>query len=420
MKTSNKKIINYSLLISLSWKNIWRNKVRSGVILTAIALGLFAGTYLVAFMTGWMLDSTKTEIANHHSHVQIHNRSFIANNDINGFMDREEVEKALQNSTFANEMKISYRLSINGLLASANNVTGISLKGVNTEEEKSVSNIWKCIPDTLGEFLPNDASMPIVISQKTAEKLKLKLKSKVVFTFADCNGDMQSIAFRVCGIFKTTNTLLDENKVYVRYNDIFDLSALPPNAIHEVAITVKDLESCEILFPKITALFPNLSVMDWRALSPLIAVSLDYMKYVVFIYIGIFLFALSFGIINTMLMAVLERTRELGMLGAVGMSKHKIFKMIMLETVFLTAVGSIAGILLAIIVIIPFMKSGIDLTPILGGSFEEFGMGSVVYPLLTANMLIQILLLVVVASILSAIYPARKALKLKPLEAIRV
>jgi ABC-type lipoprotein release transport system permease subunit len=412
-------INNYSLLITLSWKNIWRNKVRSGVILTAIALGLFAGTYLVAFMSGWMIGSTNTEIANHHSHFQIHSKSFSANNDINAFVDREYIEEKIQHCDFAHELKTSYRLSINGLLASANNVTGISLKAVNPEEEKSVSAIWKCIPDTLGEFLPDEFRIPIVISQKTAEKLKLKLKSKVVFSFADADGDIQSLAFRVCGIFKTTNSLLDESKVFVRYDDIVDVAALPPNAVHEVAITVKDLETCEILTPKMTALFPDLSVMDWRTLSPLIAVSLDYMKYVVFIYIGIFLFALSFGIINTMLMAVLERTRELGMLGAVGMSKHRIFGMVMLETIFLTTLGSFVGILLATVIIVPTMKTGINLTPILGGSFEEFGMGSVVYPLLTMKMLLQIVFLVVVASILSAIYPARKALKLKPLEAIR-
>jgi len=407
-------------ILILSWKNIWRNKVRSGVILTAIALGLFAGTFLVSFMSGWMIGSTNTEIANHHSHFQIHNKSFIANNDINAFIDREFVEEKIQKCNFEDELKISYRLSINGLLASANNATGISLKAVNPEEEKLVSGIWNCIPDTLGEYLPDDFRMPIVISQKTAEKLKLKLKSKVVFTFADSNGDIQSLAFRVCGIFKTTNSLLDESKVFVRYEDIVEIAALPPNAVHEVAIIVKDIETCEKLSPKITALFPDLCVMDWRALSPMISVSFDYMKYIVFIYIGIFMFALSFGIINTMLMAVLERTRELGMLGALGMNKSRIFKMIMLETIFLTTLGSFAGIVMAAIVIIPTMQSGIDLTPILSGGFEEFGIGSVVYPLLTVKMLIQIASLVVVASILSALYPARKALKLKPLDAIKI
>jgi ABC-type lipoprotein release transport system permease subunit len=407
------------MLVRLSWKNIWRNKVRSGVILGAIAVGLFAGTYLVAFMTGWVVDAAVTEIGNHHSHFQIHNKSFMANNDINAVFDKESVEKTLKNCDFSDELNVSYHLNINGLLASAANISGISLKAVNASDEKQVSNIWKNIPDTLGEFLPEDARMPIVISQKTAEKLKVKLRSKIVFSFTDCNGDMQSLAFRVCGIFKTISPMLDEGKVFVRYEDICDIAAMPLNSVHEAAITVKDLETCEILSPKLTHMFPDLDVKDWRALSPMLAISLDYMKYVVFIYIGIFLFALSFGIINTMLMAVLERTRELGMLGAIGMTKGKIFKMIMLETGFLTLLGSFAGIILATLVLIPSMKSGIDLTVLIGDSFDHFGFGATVYPILNAGMLLKIVILVIVASILSAIYPARKALKLKSLEAIR-
>ena len=408
------------MLIRLSWRNIWRNKVRSGVILTAIALGLFAGTYLVSFMTGWMTDAANTEIANHHSHFQIHDKRFMANSDINAFMDRETVETALKNCDFADKMKASYRLSVNGLLASAANVTGISMKAVNPEEEKTVSNIWKCIPDTLGEFLPGDDRMPIVISQKTAEKLKVRLRSKIIFTFADSNGDMKSLAFRVCGIFNTPSPQLDENKVFVRYEDIFAETALLRNVVHEVAITVKDIETCETLFPKLTALLPDLDVKDWKALTPMMAISLDYMRFVVFIYIGIFMFALSFGIVNTMLMAVLERTYELGMLGAIGMDKRKIFRMIMLETTFLTMLGSFTGVILGALLVIPATKSGIDLTPFIGDSFKEYGMSSIVYPVLKVEMIVQIISLVIVASILSAIYPARKALKLKSLDAIRV
>ena len=406
------------MLLRISWRNIWRNKVRSGVILTAITLGLFAGTFLVAFMTGWMFEAANTEIANHHSHFQIHHKRFMANNDINAFFDRETIETTLTNCDFASEMNVSYRLSINGLLASAANVTGISLKAVNPKEEKSVSNIWKCIPDTLGEYLPDDARMSIVISQKTAEKLKVRLRSKIVFTFADSNGDMKSLAFRVGGIYNTPSPQLDESKVFVRLEDIYAETALPPNVVHELALTVKDLEASEALFPKLAALLPDLEVKDWKVLTPMLAISLDYVRYVVFVYIGIFLFALSFGIINTMLMAVLERTHELGMLGAIGMEKRKIFKMIMLETTFLTLLGSFTGIILGALLIIPTTQSGIDLTPLIGDSFEGFGMSSIVYPVLKTEMVVQIITLVIVASILSAIYPARKALKLKTIESL--
>jgi ABC-type antimicrobial peptide transport system permease subunit len=120
-----------------------------------------------------------------------------------------------------------------------------------------------------------------------------------------------------------------------------------------------------------------------------------------------------------MLMAVLERKRELGMLGAIGMSKSKIFTMIMFETVFLTFIGSVAGIILAVAVLLPTLKTGIDLSFFMKDQFEDYGFSSMVYPIINLKMFVQIIFLVILAGILSALYPARKALKLKPLEAIK-
>jgi ABC-type lipoprotein release transport system permease subunit len=314
----------------------------------------------------------------------------------------------------------SYRLNLSGMLASANNAVGVTAKGVFPDEENSVSTLSEQIPDTLGGFLPDDAKMPVVISKKTAEKLKVKIKSKVVFTFQDVHGDMQSIAFRVCGIFKTTNSMFDESTVFVCYSDVFDYTGLPEGAVHEAGIKVADLETCKIVVPQLKTMFPNLSVQDWEEINPTLSMTLAWASMYGLIIIGIFLLALSFGIINTMLMAVLERTRELGMLGAIGMSKGRIFRMIMLETLFLTLLGSVAGIVLGAAIIAPSMYSGIDLSFLMEDLFEDYGFGSIIYPMLDLQMFLQMLTLVILAGILSAIYPARKALKLKSLEAIRI
>jgi ABC-type lipoprotein release transport system permease subunit len=314
----------------------------------------------------------------------------------------------------------SYRLNLSGMLASANNAVGVTAKGVFPDEENSDSTLSEQIPDTLGGFLPDDAKMPVVISKKTAEKLKVKLKSKIVFTFQDVHGDMQSIAFRVCGIFKTTNSMFDESTVFVRYGDVFDYTGLPEGAVHEAGVKVADLETCTLVTPQLKTMFPNLSVQNWEEINPTLSMSLAWTSMFGVIIIGIFLLALSFGIINTMLMAVLERTRELGMLGAIGMSKGRIFRMIMLETVFLTLLGSLAGIVLGAAIIAPSMYSGIDLSFLMEDLFEDYGFGSIVYPILDVQMFVQILVLVMLAGVLSAIYPARKALKLKSLEAIRI
>jgi ABC-type lipoprotein release transport system permease subunit len=296
---------------------------------------------------------------------------------------------------------------------------GITAKGVWADEEKQVTDVWQHIPDEMGNFLDADTRMPIVISSRTADKLKVRLRSRVVFTFQDIHGDMQSIAFRVGGIYRTTNAMFDETNVFVRYTDILSYTGLPEGAIHETAILLPDIETCTIIAPQLKTMFPNMEVRDWKEMNPVLSMYFSYTDFMGIIILGIFLFALSFGIINTMLMAVLERTQELGMLGAIGMSKKKIFNMIMLETIFLTLVGSAVGIILGIAIILPTLQTGINLSFFMGDQFEDFGFSSMVYPVFNIRMLVEIVTLVIIAGVLSAIYPARKALKLKVLDAIR-
>jgi ABC-type lipoprotein release transport system permease subunit len=424
-------------IIRLAWKNIWRNKVRSGIILGAIAIGLFSGTFTVSFMTGWIMGTVKSDIETQFSHIQIHDTTFLVNYDINAYFIRDEISYQLSDfsgikaenfklktenyklKTENYELKTTFRLNLTGMLASPHNAIGVNAKAVWEDEEKQVTTVWNYIPDTLGAYLPNDTRMAIVISKKIADKLKVKLKSKIVFTFQDVHGDMQSIAFRVCGIYKTTNQTLDEGNVFVRYNDIFDYTGLPPGAVHEAGIRFADIETCSLVFPQLKSMFSDMDVRDWKDMNPALSLYFGYTKFIAIIILGIFLFALSFGIINTMLMAVLERTRELGMLGAIGMSKSKIFNMIMLETVFLTLIGGIVGIIIGSLIVLPTLKTGVDLSFFMKDYFEDYGFSSVIYPMLNVKMLLQIVALVILAGILSAIYPARKALKLKPLEAIK-
>jgi len=415
-------------LISLSWKNIWRNKVRSSVIITAIAIGLFSGTFMFSFMNGWILGTIDSDIRTQYSHIQIHNSDFLANNDISAYFFADDVRRGVLNTPGNSEPEtgrmpyaptIAFRLNLNGMLASSHNALGITAKAVFPDEEMLVTDVWKHIADTMGGFFTDDIRMPIVISSRTAEKLRVRLRSRIVFTFQDMNGDIQNLAFRVVGIYHTTNAIFDQATAFVRYTDIFPYTALPENAVHEAALLFPSIEEANQAFPVLKEKFPDKTVRLWSDLNPALAMYFSYTEFMGLIILGIFLFALSFGIINTMLMAVLERTHELGMLRAIGMSKRNVFSMIMLETVFLTFVGSIIGIILGIAVILPTMETGINLSFMMEDQFEDFGFSSIIYPIFSLAMLMQIVGLVLLAGFFSAIYPARKALKLKPLDAMR-
>ncbi len=405
------------MILRLAWKNIWRNKLRSATLLGAIAIGLFAGTFMTAFIAGWMENTVVTDINNELSYIQVHKPGYDDNQDIGLYFSRAEVEQQVK--SVPSVLHTSYRLKINGMIASAVNAAGVSIKGVDVADEKATTDLYKTIPDSCGSFFAESGKMQIVLSKKTAEKLKVRLKSKVVITFQNVNGEVQSLAFRVGGIFKTTNTQFDESTVFVRNSDLLPYAGLPEGTVHEAAIKVKDMEACEKATLELQKRLPGLEVQSWDKIQPALGIMLSWTNLINFIILSIFLLALSFGIVNTMLMAVLERTRELGMLACIGMSKKKLFRMIMSETLFITFIGSLAGIVLALGVIGLTAKSGIDLTFMLKDQFEDYGFGSIVYPILNVKMFAEIVGLVAVAGILSAIYPARKALKLNPLDAVK-
>ncbi|MFI5188509.1 MAG: ABC transporter permease, partial [Chitinophagales bacterium] len=158
-------------------------------------------------------------------------------------------------------------------------------------------------------------------------------------------------------------------------------------------------------------------IQTWKELSPEMAMLTGLFDQIMYIIIGIILLALMFGIINTMLMAVLERQREFGMLMAIGMTKPRVFIMIVLESVMLTCVGIPGGILLTIGTVDFFSNHGIDLSAF-SKALSQFGFSNIVYPELQSSMFLPVILMTALTAILSAIYPAVKALQFKPAVAI--
>ena len=202
------------------------------------------------------------------------------------------------------------------------------------------------------------------------------------------------------------------------YSDLSKLAELQKNAAHEIAIRVSQSEDVDPLTHRLAAKYRTLEVLTWRELSPELGYLSDVGSQYMYLFIIIILLALAFGIINTMLMVVLERVKEIGMLMAIGMTKGRLFRMLVLETVFLSFTGGILGILLGVITADYYGEKGINLSMYATG-MEKFGYDTLVFPYIDSDMVIMISLLVILTGILSALYPARRALTYKPAEAIR-
>lgn len=405
------------MLLSISWRNIWRNKVRSLVIIFSIALGIFAGVIAGAFFKGMADQRVQKVITTELSYIQIHNPGFEQTSDFTNFISNaEEIDDKIKK--IPNITGVSRRMSVESMAASAETASGVLISGVFPEDEKTVTNISNKLID--GQYFDGIARNPVVIGKKLAEKLNVKVRSKIIITIQDLENNITSGAFRVAGIYSTDNNMFDESNVFVRFSDIQKLTNFPKNAAHEIAININDNENLASIITAVQNATGNkLDVKSWKELSPEMSYLTEAMDMYMYIFIIIILMALLFGIINTMLMVVMERTKEIGMLMAIGMNKGKVFSMIVFESVLLSLTGGIVGIIIGAVSAKFGETHPVDLS-VWAQGYQQLGYDAFVYTSLDPEMLINVTVLVIITGIIAAIYPAYKALKNDPADALRI
>lgn len=472
------------MILVLSWKNVWRNKLRSTVVILSLAVGVMGGTFMIGVMKGWIAQRSHDAIYVESCHIQLHHPQYRSNEDPLFMMDSSSAIK-------------QYIASLPGVKACASRIqtlamadagykpSGMYVRGINPDEERPVSLLYQCIVDSAGTYFGGSAHKPLLLSERTAKELRLqyyvidsacietfsrlgfrpavidslqllanvnfrnrsvffdairlklsgpdfriykndiekisaryRIGKKVELTVRSATGDEVSSVFRLVGVFKTQNTAFDAKFAYVRDADLRELTQWNAAASHEIAVIVPDPDSLETVAASIAKRFPAVETKTWRTIIPEIAMYSDMMDFYSVVFMSVILFALGFGIVNTMLMVVLERTKELGMLMAIGMNRRRIFLMIISETVLLSLVGGIIGMCAGALMVSVFHSVGINISAYAEG-MEALGFGAIIYPALDTASYIQITVLVIATGILAAIFPARKATMLLPADAIR-
>lgn len=470
------------MILLIAWKNIWRNKIRSLVILLAMAIGITAGIFSVAVMKGMMYQRIASAINNEVSSIQLHQSSFLDNNEIRFTLDSvDAIFDVVKNRPEVSA--VSRRLKFESMLTSSRAATGAIVIGIDLNDEKKVTEIYKFIDTTNGSYFTSSVKNPIVISKKIAEVLKVKVKSKIEISSVNLNGESVRDVFRVVGIYKTSNTMFDGMNVFVKNSTIESLLGFNSQQAHEIAIVAKPIDNTDSLssflentlsqfavtqqtltkinndsipheiilklkpllnlnpvskarfieklkksleenevekYAKVICKYSEIgvSVDSWKDLSPDLGMSVAYLDFILFIFLGIILMAMGFGIVNTMLMVVLERTRELGMLISIGMNKRKVFLMILTETVLLSLTGAAFGMVLSWVLVLLTQQNGINLSAFSEG-LESVGYSAIIYPSIEFGDYIKTTLMVITTGIVASIYPALKAIKLKPAVAVR-
>ena len=470
------------MIFTIAWKNVWRSKVRSLVVVAAIAIGLWGGITAVAFMNGLLLgrlnDAIKIEVAS----VQLHNAAFMENDEIQYTINNVD-ELMAKLAKYPGVEAVSKRFRTDVMLNSNRAAAGATMIGVVPENEKRISQLYQHLVDSNSHYFEGIKRRPILIGQKLADKLKVHVRSKILINTVDADGNAVREVFRVVGIFKTQNSSFDEMNVFIRFSDAQKIFHLKKDEAHEIAILMKEMMQTQSIVEQLKQQYTNyqiddkallkarndsipqsiyseletlkssktysyteygnmlsqkmgkdqyqtyrkqleglsetgLDVEEWKHISPELAMQSTWLDFMLYIFVGIILAALGFGIVNTMLMAVLERIREIGMLIAIGMNRKRVFSMIVLETVFLSLTGGVLGILLAWITVSILNATGLNMSQFSQG-MEALGYPSLIYPSVDFASYVKITVMVMLTGVLAAIYPALHAIRLKPAEAIR-
>lgn len=404
------------MLLYIAWRNIWRNKLRSLVVILAVMIGLFGTLFMIALTNGMVVQKIDASIHNELSHIQIHDTVFMQDATLFNSLDSAD-RIAKEISSIEGVVAVTTRIKTMAMASTAATGAGIMVNAIEPDNEKKVTDIHKFLLE--GNYFEGESkSAPIIISKKLASKLKAKVGSKIVLTLQHINGELAYGLFRVSGIYKTSNAMFDEPNIFIKKADLINITGYDPSKASEIAILLKETERTDEMVDKLRIRYPGMEVLAWKELEPLLAGLSSMVDQMAYLLLIIILIAMAFGIINTMMMSVLERTRELGMLMAVGMNKKKVFLMIMLETVYLSLVGTIAGVVAGAVTIYFTGIKGLNFAAWAEG-YESWGYSALVYPSLYAEFYVGMTALVIVTAIIASIYPARKALKFNPAAAIR-
>jgi len=407
----------------------------------AVTIGMIGGIFSSAIIKGMSDQRVQEAIQYETSHIQIHHPRFMENQEL-GFTVDSARQLVASIQARPGVQAVSSRLEVPVMIKSTATGTGVQLLGIDPEKEKGVTAIREAIydssqvsahygfrdaekmhsflRDSVGDyFRKTSRSKQIVIGEELAEQLKADVKTKLVVNLQTADGSLSGGVFRVAGIFRITNSTFENTVAFVKKDALAELTGLDTASAHEIAIRLDDNKQVGPMVDQLRQQYPGLSVMSWKDIQPDLGMITQWLDVMLYFIMVIILLALGFGIVNTMLMVVMERVKELGMLMAIGMNRIRVFSMIMLETIFLSVTGGVIGMVVAGLLIRYFGQHGINLETFAQG-FEAIGYNPMLYPQIGMSFYLTITGLIILTAIVASIYPAIKALRMNPAEALRI
>ena len=401
------------VLSRLAWRYLWRNHRRTIIMLSAISVGAWAMMFMMALTRGMVDQMIADGISVIPGHVQIHDPAYLDDPSITNRLPYTDAELA-EKFDGAGFVAWASRVRVPAVITSERESRGVTMLGIDPEAERSFSFVDYDSVD--GRFLEGVNDSGIVIGAKLADTLETRVGKRVVLMTQDPDNEIADRGFRVVGLFHANIESYEDMFVFVGRQTAQQLLGIGDTTTEAVFVG-NDYRNVDPIYEKVAAAVDDaVRVSPWTEVDKYLGTMLRTMDGFMLIWVVVIFLALSFGLVNTLVMAVFERVREIGLMLALGMKPAMILGQIIIESMMLLGIGLVIGDVLTYVTIKP-LESGIDISIVAQG-MEMFGASSMLYPALYLKDVILANVVVLILGFLASLSPAWRASRYEPVEAI--
>jgi putative ABC transport system permease protein len=410
-----------SIDIKMGWRNIWRNPRRTLLTIAAIAFACTLLVFMLSFQFGSYETMINASVKIHTGHLQIQAAKYNEKKDIRSVVS-DPVAVARYLTNIPEIEAYTFRATGFALASSEERTYGILVMGIDPEKEAGVSTLKNMI--RRGKYLGDnqDDTVPALVGKMLAENLRADIGDELTLLGQGRDGSIAAAVVTIAGIYSSGIAEFDRSSIQIPlapFQDIFSMQG----AVHSVVVVCKSLDGIEAARHAIKGRLQQehfeypLAVPDWDQLMPGLrqGIKVDLVSGLI-MYL-LLIIVVAFSILNTFLMAIFERTREFGVLMAIGTTPARLTRLLMVESAAITMLGIIIGMVMGILVTFYFQTHGIyfaGASELLG----QFGISGRIYPKLSILSTLAGPSMVFIITIISALYPALKVRQFKPVEAL--
>lgn len=406
----------YNLIFKTAYLSLIRRKIRTILVILMIATSLWGLLFMQGIYEGMTEQMITNAIKSDSGHLSIYAKDFRKEKSLElEMIDTKNIENIIKKEKHIKSY--TKRVLTNGLIATANYSRATQIYGIDLKSEKIHSSLDSYLKD--GTYSFGKKNNGAIIGFKLAKKLKLKIGKKIILTSQDIDNEVTSISLKVKAIIKTSNVPIDEMGIFININKAKEF--LNIKGVHQLSIIFNDEKDIVSFQDNLNTRLKNQTkqylILRWDQLYPALFQGRVMMEQFSFISYALVFFTATIGIFGVILVSVLERLREFGILRAIGTKFSILAQIIFLESFIIGIIGFILGSILGGVTLYYFSIYGLDLSSF-SDALDEFGMDAITYAVIKTEYFITAFISVVIATILSVLFPLRVLKKSKVVDVI--